>query len=272
MKNVAFLFVTCCLEDTRASLLNHVIENMQCELADVIDNVTVFDNASTIPSVREKLTSTFKRVFQSNRNVGYWSAIDWWLRSLEHEPPKYTYIIESDMIHYDFHRFWQCVDFLDHNDSVGSVRLHEYSVENWFLYDKDMPRADSKRTIWQSHINRVTRHRVRLTPTTPPSDIYLTNFLTQLPALNRFDAMSNIFKQLRQVRQFSEPDFQALYHQLYQTVGIIDRGIFNCDLNAYGSSTITGSWTNVEQLAAIGYQTTRIASIANPNSYTVQLL
>jgi hypothetical protein len=269
MKNVAFLFVTCCLEDTRASLLNHVIDNMKLELSDVLDDITVFDNASTVPGVCENLTSSFKHVWQSDRNVGYWTAIDWWLRSLENDPPKYTYIIESDMIHYDFARFWQCVNFLDHNHAIGSVRLHEYSVQNWFLYDKDMPRADSKRSIWQSHINRVTKHRVRLTPTNPPSDIYITNFLTQLPALNRFDAMSSTFKLLRQARRFSEPDFQALYHDLYQSVGIIDRGIFNCDLNAYGSPTITGSWTDVQQLSAIGYQTTRVASIANPASYTV---
>ncbi len=269
MKNVRFLFVTCCLEPTRVDILNTVINNICEQAPELLDEITVFDNASTQVGVKELLINTFKDVNQSNKNVGYWSAIDWWLHSLKHEDqqPKYTYIIESDMIHYDFQKIWQCVDYLDNNDDVGSVRLHEYSVKERHLYNKDAPRPDSRRGLWQSHTNKITGNPVKLDQSC--DDIWSTTFLTQLPALNRFHTMFDVFSELESMSNFSEFDFQRFYWKHYNRTGILDGGIFHCNLNPYGAKVITGSWTDTAELQRIGYQPTRMASITPEEQYIV---
>lgn len=235
------------------------------------ENITVFDNASTYLGAGE-LLDAFHNVVRADHNVGYWTAIDWWLDSLADQPPAYTYIIESDMMHYRAWELDECVRFLDKNPHLGSMRLHEYSIKDAALYNKDVPRHDSRRNLWQSHINKVTG-----TPVTHHHDIdgphWRTNFLTQLPALNRYDAMVRCFDNLHARQSFIEPDFQALYHEQYPEISIHDGGIFNCDLNPYGTpDTVTGSWTDPQTLQKLGYHGTRHASIVPRDQYKVTRL
>ena len=265
--SVAFLMVTCCLEESRANLLQQVTDNLQTQAPELRDKITVFDNASTVPAAFTAL-SPFSKVYQADRNVGYWSAIDWWLRHLSADPPEFTYIIESDMMHYGFDKLWLCAWYLQSHPEVGSVRLHEYSVENKHLYNKDAPLPESRRSLWQSHTNKITGEPVQLVQS-DVSDIWETNFLTQLPALNRYQTMVEIFNELRDQKSFSELDFQRLYWRRYQKTAILDGGIFHCNLNPYGAKGITGSWTSPAELKKIGYQTTRVASITPRDQYTV---
>lgn len=267
--SVAFLLVTCCLEESRARLLDRVVANLRDEAPELATRLTVFDNASTVPGTRELLTSNFTDVWQADRNVGYWSAVDWWLWSCQHRAnvPKYTYIIESDMIHYGFNRLWTCARYLDDNPDVGSVRLHEYSVADRHLYDKDKPRQDSRRNLWQTHHNRVTGLPVKIDHSS--GDIWSTTFLTQLPALNRYEAMLSVFEELSKLKKFTEFDFQSRYWQRYHRTGILDGGIFHCNLNPYGAGGVTGSWTNPADLDRLGYQATRSAFIVPRDQYNV---
>jgi hypothetical protein len=266
VSKVAFLLVTCCREETRSEILKQVIDSINAEAPELKPIVTVFDNASTVPGTMELLKSNFTNVYQSDKNVGYWSAIDWWLERLAADPPTYTYILESDMIYYDFHKLWKAVDYLDVHPETGSVRTHQYSVENKHLFNKDVPRPDSKRNYWQSHTNRVTGQPVVLED--PEDGIWSTTFLTQLPSLNRYEAMRVVFEQLRGKR-FTEHDFQHLYWNFYRRTGIIDGGIFHCDLNHYGIKSLTGSWSPPEDLQRVGYQATRFASLVPQDQYTV---
>ena len=267
---VAFLLVTCCLEQSRADLLAEVVRNLHEQAPEI--PLAVFDNASTVPGVTEMLKANFPFVWRSDRNVGYWSAIDWWLDVLDKANPKpdFTYIIESDMIHYNFNKLWQCASYLERNPDVGSCRLHEYSIENRHLFNKDAPLPESKRNLWQSHTNRATNKPVIFSQS--EGEIWTTTFLTQLPALNRFPAMREVFAYLRQKGQFSELDFQRAYWSLYQRTAILDGGIFHCDLNPYNAGKLTGSWSSPEQLKQIGYQTTRTALITPRDQYTVTRL
>jgi len=264
---IACLLVTCCLEPSRSQILAEVVGNLQEQAPDLGPRLTVFDNASTEVGTIDVLRDCFEQVYQSDRNVGYWSAIDWWLRHLEADPPTYTYIIESDMIHYGFNKLQACAEYLDVNSDVGSIRLHEYSVAERHLYNKDKPRTDSRRNLWQSHTNRVTGKAVKMDHSS--GDIWSTTFLTQLPALNRFATMKEVFAELRARPRFSELDFQELYWQRYQRTGIVDGGIFHCNLNHYGTKSVTGSWTSESELKRLGYQTTRLASITPQDQYTV---
>jgi len=264
---IEFLFVVCCLEQSRADVLTKVIANLTEQMPTLMDKITVFDNGSTVPGVKEQLVSSFSNVYRSNVNAGYWSAVDWWLTKLEADPPDYTYIIESDMTHYDFDRIWSCANFLDGAPDVGSVRLHVYSVANKHLYNKDVPHQDSKRTLWLSHTNKVTNQPVILKP--EKFGIYSANFLTQLPALNRYKTMSEVFKELRTMEKFTEIDFQRLSHDRYPVNAILDGGIFNCNLTHYGAPTVTGSWSSEEELRKTGYKSTRFTSILPADQYKV---
>jgi hypothetical protein len=264
--SVAFLLVACCLEQSRAEILAQVLKNLGEQAPELRETLTVFDNASSVTGTIDVLRDCYTNVYQADKNVGYWSAIDWWLDHLKDDPPKYTYIIESDMIHYGFNRLWTCAAYLDKHPDMGSVRLHEYSVSKHHFYNKDAPRPESRRSIWQSHTNRVTGERVKLDRL--EGDIWSTTFLTQLPALNRYSTMLEVFSELHKMPRFSEPDFQRLYWERYQRTAILDGGIFNCDFNRYGI-TVTGSWTDPGELKRLGYQQTRLASITPRDQYNV---
>jgi len=264
----AILLVTCCLEQSRYEIVKQVIDNLKtCCPVDWLDRITVFDNASTYLGMGE-LNHTFPNVYRSDKNVGYWSAIDWWLDHLDKTTqPKYTYIIESDMMHYNAHKLADCVKFLDQHDDIGSMRLHEYSIQDFRLYNKDAPLPQSRSNLWQSHTNKVTGDSVVHNQVDGP--FWRTNFLTQLPALNRFETMKWCFEQLRCHERFTELDFQSFYHIKYPQISILDGGIFNCDLNPYGTRVITGSWTDPKELQRLGYQSTRFATITPKDQYTV---
>ena len=267
--SVSFLLVSCCLELTRTKILSEVVSNLCEQAPELKDRLIVFDNASTDKDAISLLKNNFRHVYRSNKNVGYWSAIDWWLTTLEHQivVPEYTYIIESDMIHYDFNKIWMCANYLDRHPDVGSIRLHEYSFENRRLYDKDNPLPNSKRSLWQSHTNKVTGERIKFNEGT--NGIYETNFLTQLPALNRYTTMRSVFNVLKSMSDFSELDFQKLYHNIYSKTAILDGGIFHCNLNNFETKTLTGSWSPHSELTKFGYQRTRQSTIAPRDQYTV---
>lgn len=270
---IDFLLVTCCRDQSRFELLKQVINNLKTEAPQVCDNIIVFDNDSTIEGTIELLTSNFKNVVQSSKNVGYWTAIDYWLKNCVKN--EFAYIIESDMIHYDFYKLNYCVKFLLENESIGSVRLHEYSVENYHLFNKDKPLPNSKKNLWQSHTNKITQQKIRFIDKTMFEsivNIWSTTFLTQLPALNRTYALQKVFEKLSILESFTEIDFQKLYWDLYQLTGILDGGIFHCDLNPYNSKVITGSWTDSNTMKKIGYFPTRVTKILNKNEYNVKIV
>lgn len=276
MIKVAFLLVTCCLEQSRADILRDVVNNLKRQDPGLSHNLTVFDNASTQPGITELLTKEFSNVYRCERNVGYWSAVDWWLKHLKSSgaSPDYTYIIESDMMHYAFDRLWGCAEYLSTHPDVGAVRLHEYSVAEFHLYDKDRPVPGSKKTIWQSHTNRVTGQSVKLVQETERehSLIWQSNFLTQLPALNRFPTMLSVFERLGQLKRFTELDFQRFYHESHPIISILDGGIFNADAAAHGTRALTGSWSPPDVLKRTGYLNTRSAIIEPSDSYIVTRL
>jgi hypothetical protein len=275
MHNVEFLLVSCCLEPTRHAVLRQVVSNITQNVLPHIEQgkFTAFDNASTIEGVTTELKNTFDNVFVSNTNVGYWSAIAWWLEHIRDHDVCYTYIIESDMIHYAFDKFMPCVKFLDTHDDFSAVRLHPWSHAERHLFDKNNPVAGSRRECWQSYVNYKTKKRVTFFDINDVEDVklYGSHFLTQLPALNRYSAMCSAFNDISQRDRFVEPDFQCAYYDLTdgQPVAIVDGGIFQHELGCFNAKTITGSYGTTEMLAKIGYHNTRTANIVKRDQYTV---
>jgi len=233
--------------------------------------MTVFDNSSNFlahPKL-EKLLKNFSQVYLSDKNVGYWTAISWWLDRLasQETPPTYTYIIESDVIHYASGYIDRCASFLDQHPDIGSVRVHEYSVENMRFYNKDIPVIGARKNVWQSHINKVTNQAI--VHRQVDGNFWSSNFLTHLPAVNRFSAMRSIFLKLSALKQFTELDFQRMYHDLYPVTSFVDGGIMTCEQDPCDKKLVTGSWTTPEELKRLGYLSTRYASIVSRDQYNV---
>lgn len=262
---IAFLLVTCCREPSRTKILKRVVSNLQEQAPELKTTLTVLDNASTEAGVRELLTNSFDNVYQTDRNVGYWTAIDWWLSSLRDRPPAYVYIIESDMMHRCFSKVWTCGDYLDQRPLVGGVRLHEYSVTEKHLYDKDRPVAGSKRHAWRSHTNTVTGRRIELEHDV--GEIWSSNFNVHLPGLNRYDMLCQAFDRLRTMPSFTEHDLQRVCHEEFQAFSILDGGT-SYEL-AYNGSNEVGSFLPQGTLQQMGYQNTRASTIVAPDQYTV---
>lgn len=260
--NVSILLVTCCLEEMRLLILKDVIKNMKQHMPDLLNQIFVFDNGSTLKETHDVLNNTFVNVYQSDKNIGYWSAINWWLNNVADK--ELLYIIESDMLHYDFHKFDVCVDYmLNHND-VGSLRLQKYEFDKRNLYNKNSPHINSDRTNWQAHINSITNKPIWFNQEFIHSDvrIFKTNFLPKLPTLTRNYIMKDVFDNLSKMTSFTEQDFQFLYQKNNKITSILDGGIYNLhDLVAPSNSkAITGSYPN-EQTKKLGYKLTRCASI-----------
>lgn len=272
MGRTLHVLVTCSLDETRALILEDVITNLRSSPS-FADNLIVVDNASSVPGTLERLTDAFSHVYAANHNVGLWTAVDWALR----EGPKelgreydYVYVIESDMIHYAPERLADAEALLHDYPDIGAVRCQEYSIELRQLYDKDHPQRDSRRWAWQSSTNRFTGERIEFTQIDGRFGMYRTNFLTQLPALNRFKTVEHAMTSLRSRESFAEPDFQRACFDAYPINAIIDGGVYHARLSAQGTGTLTGSWTSPSEMQAVGYRTTRVDKIEPIGMYEIK--
>lgn len=264
--NVDFLYVSCNKEQTRFDLQEEVLQNLRTELPKkVLERFTCVDNASTIAETPKQLKNTFDYVIQFNQNYGLWSAINWWLQNTTSNS-EFCYIVESDMFHYDFDKFFSLVEFLEKTPDIGAARCQEYSFKNMHLYDKHNQVEGSVKYAWQTHKNRVTSEKVRHELADEKNEIYTSNFLTQLPAINRRSELVKIFDVLSQNKNVDEFEFQKLYHETYKKTCFIEGGIYRCP-NNLDNVTMNGSWESESKIKQIGYRTTRIDKIEKVESY-----
>lgn len=272
-----FVMVTCSLDETRAAVLEKVVANVVQKCIPVrpsmLDNLLVVDNASTVPGTRELLASCFRHVYAVDRNVGYWTAVDWALREgpalLGRGDYRYVYVIESDMVHYDFHRLPDAESFLTLNPDIGAVRCQEFSISERALYDKNKPLPQSRRWAWQSHTHRFTGRPISHWPSTSPG-VYETDFLTQLPALNRLSIIKAAFKELSCHDSFDETDLQRFCFEHHTVNALLDGGIYHARLGTdVDGPCVTGSWSPQSVLQATGYRATRTGWIDPPDTYCV---
>ena len=248
MNKTLFILVTCTKDITRYACLEQVVQNLlQVLPEDIKNNLLIFDNNSTFPGSVDLLTKNFINVFQSNKNIGYWSAINWCLDNhtrIFMKDYDFVYIIESDLIHSEntYSALQECETFLMLNPEIGMIRTEEFLVEKRHLYDKDQRHSETKKYAWVTQFNKIEGKKVEFTQANF-SSIYVCNFLAKLPALSRFKAMKDVFKKLKLLKKFTEFEYQTEYYNLYQLNAIYNGGIFHSKLsNESAHSVVNGSW------------------------------
>jgi hypothetical protein len=263
--NTLYLLVTCSMDETRCELAGEVAKNLIAENKNqsFFSDLLVFDNASRFEG-HLKFFPTEVRVVRSDRNVGYWSAINWVLdhyQELFGRSYTYIYIIESDLVHRNMSRLDACEQFLEEHQEVGGVRTQEFSVRWRMLYDKKYHWAPfARRHSLVSQNNAITGERVWFRLGDGRRRIWLTNFHAKLPALNRLGAMRKVFTELSERDEITELDFMHLYYGLYSNMALLDGGIYRM-LSSSDTSHISGSYSTAQQLAKAGYHNTRIGYI-----------
>lgn len=259
------VLVTCCMEPSRTDVLKRVVANLIASGANEKRHLFVFDNASSDPQTIDILRPLGSPVYRASRNVGYWSAIMWSLQNLPMS--ELTYFIESDEIHYDYDGLLECENFMldpKHCD-VGSLRLEEFSVADFRLYDKSRPSLLSKKHAWTTLRHPLTGRDAFFSAA--EGRIFRTDLPPKLCGLNRRSMMRFLFERLSSLQQISERDFQKMYYELYANSALIDGGIFSVP-STYES--LAGSYITAEQQIATGYQPTRVSKIVS--DFEVELL
>jgi hypothetical protein len=254
------------MDESRQALARRVVANLceQAERLDFLPFLIAFDNGSRFDCHCASLPAEVV-VCRANRNIGYWSAINWVLRHHEgimNRTYDFLYIVESDLVHYDMERLADCERFLTDHSDIGAVRTQEFSVRWRWLYDKRaafLPFARRHSLVVQ--YDAATGQRARFKPVDRQKRIYSAAFHTKLPALNRMAAMRTIFDALARQEQVTELEFMRRYHDLYPTIAVLDGGIYRSFGNDPNSGLVTGSWTDPLVQTALGYENTRVTQI-----------
>jgi hypothetical protein len=264
MKDTLFLLVTCTKDVTRFEILKQVVDNLVHVIdKKTLDDLLVFDNASSYEGSVKLLTDNFVNVYQSKANIGLWSAIHWCLKnyqSLMKRDYKYLYIIESDLIHSNdtLKKLEACESFLESNSEVGFIRTEEFLVSQRHLYDKGSPKKDSRKYAWVTQNNFIQNKRVEFFQS-DCDGMYKCNFLAKLPALSRIQTMKEVFLDLSNLKKFNETDYQKLYYQRYKISAVLDGGIFHSKLGNENTDVVINGSRNYN--LSIDYRPTRSDSI-----------
>ena len=255
------------MDKTRCDLACKVAENLvsQNVAHPFFADFLVFDNASRFEDHLLTFPSEVT-VVRSNRNIGYWSAINWTLThytELFGRSYAYIYIIESDLEHRNMFRLAACERFLDEYSEVGGVRTQEFSVKWRMLYDKRYHWSPFvRRHSLVSQNNAITGERVWFKGVDGYNHICLTNFHAKLPALNRLDSLTKVFADLSKQENITELDFMHLYYNLHPVMALLDGGIYRM-LSYSETNHVSGSYSSPQQLAEVGYYDTRIDRVVS---------
>jgi len=266
-RSTLLLLVTCSRDETRRDLAIRVTTNL-AELtptAGLADRFVVFDNGSTLDD-HLALVPPGTIVCRSERNLGYWSAIQWVLAHRDHlfgQPFEYLYIVESDLVHRDLVPLGVCERFLESEPRAACVRTQEFSVRLRWRFDKRWQRLPFH--VLRSQIvlrNAVTDEKAWFRPAAGLEEVYLSNLHAKLPALNRLDALDRVFGKLSEMASFTERDFFRLMMERHPYVGVYEGGLFWSAVSwANRDRFVMASYTDERHLGRLGYQPTRATRI-----------
>lgn len=261
-KKTLYILVTCSLEESRQTVLQEVIDNInKQECVDVLkDNIIVFDNASICKDTVDLLCKNFRNVYVSNKNVGYWSAMSWCLNNVSHEEYDYVHMIESDMLFDDYSKLSLCEDFLDRNSNLNCVRTSRFDVQNKHLYDKNNRSSRSNVNCWQTLLSC---YKDPAYFTHIEGNFYKTNLPAVVCGLVRKSALMSVLRDLSTKNRFVEHDYQKLMFKLSNDIALYDGGLHV----ASTKTTVASSWPNTS--SKYGYRESRADKIEDEHTYSV---
>jgi len=254
---IAYMLLTCVREESRYRVLKAVIDNIiqHPEFEKLNEDLIVFDNDSYYSDTKYVLHNTFKNVVDSQENYGYWSPIGWTVRNhakVLGKEYEYLYLIESDQIHYAWEKLERVENFLELRSDIDSVRVREFSVKESHLYDKEKNLSESKKWAWCTQKNPFTGERVKFEKTSEDSEMYITNFTTLPPSVNRMSLMNEGISHLESLDKFTEKDFWEACYKKNPSVALLDGGICHAKLG-YDREVISSHYTNSDKLQKSGY-------------------
>lgn len=265
LHRVLFVVVACTRDASREKAFRRLIKSLNRMHSRVgfERNLLLFDNASTIQSPLEswKAPAFFA---MCSENIGYWSALKWSMdNAADLFGRRFDYIhpVESDLVLYDLEKLGEAVRFLDETATIQTVRTQEFSVASRFRYFKGGSRMIAKRRSLVADYNGVTNEKVTFEKAQGFKNIYFTNWHAKVPALHRWSALADALNKLSSRQNIDELQFMEIMQMKSDRVGLLDGGIFYALLNnpiwPWERRLLTGSWSDPEQLEAIGYRPTR---------------
>jgi GT2 family glycosyltransferase len=256
--DICFLMVTCNKEEGRFFLLQNVTRSLKedRDWTNWQDRFFVFDNDSSHPGSKDFVRESFKNVFWSRTNYGYWTAVRWFCDRAEKSGFKYLYLIESDCVHYSIGKVKQAYDFLSRNPEIGMIRTQKFSVKNKHLYDKRSPHPNSNTSDWCVQHNMFSKKDAFFEKTSVEG-IYVTNMVAKMPGLHRISTLGSVLSSL-EGRNFDEIDFQRESFRVNPLNGLLDEGIFDCFLSSK-LRNCAGSY--IESDNEMGYIPTRTGTV-----------
>ena len=261
--NTLYVLVTCSIEQTRADILQNVVDNI-LQQGFPIEDLLVIDNGSTFQSSKDLLRKTFKHVHLLKDNFGYWSAVHYGImnRKMLGREYEYVYVIESDEIHYAANKLVECENVLDMNSAYGSVYTQEFSVDDIHLYDKTRPNKDSRTWAWKGLRSPKSGKRVVFETLCSIGDahFYSSELAPQVCALNRTKFLDRAFENLSRLEIFNESHFWNEYFAEYDKTALLNGGMFHCKL-VNEHSARAGSLISPQQVHIEGYRQTRTDQI-----------
>lgn len=275
-ENTLFLLITCSLDDSRNDVAKRVTKNIS-ELISFINQpqrLIVFDNAS---KYLDHLPFIDKNSFicKSSKNLGLWSAIDWVLNNyqdLTKEKFKYLYIIESDCYHFNFSNLKNCENFLRLNKDISCIRTQEFKLNQKWRFNKKLHYLPFYKERSAVNLrNAVTNEKAFFLRERKFQKIYKSNLHPKLPSFHRISALKKVFRSLSKMRNFTEQDYFRVSMSFNKYIGILDNGMYYYLSSANSKEIVSGSWSNSDHLAKIGYLRTRKSEILKYSSNDIKI-
>lgn len=261
MDRILYILVTCTREETRQKALNLCVDSIKNNFSSEIirNNFIVFDNDSTFQETHELLESTFNHVVKSKVNVGLWSGILYALEQHEEITNKkfdFVFPIESDMFLYDVDKLEECIDVLEKNSAISSIRLKEIDVDNLQKFDKSRGLRQRSETTLKNMITQENAFFRILNN----KNTYETNLLPVLPGLHRTTTLTTVLNNLKNKKSFNEMDFWKEYQMIcnHSNSATLNMGLF---YEVTYEHDILTSVNNVKLAKSIGYLNSRESNI-----------
>lgn len=271
LSDILFVMVTCTRDESRAKALEKLVSSINAEHRrhSLFNDILVFDNASTTISPLKDLKVESKFAL-CEKNIGYWSALHWVTNNYKRifgKDFKYIHPIESDLVMYGIENILDAEAFLDSNRNYTTVRTQEFIISQKKRFFKNSGTLFPVRRSRVAPYHGVTGETITIDKTDSVNfpNIYTSEWHAKVPALHRLSVFRDVMNQLAKETNVTESMFMEEMYKRSKRVGILDKGIYYCNLGTrfwpWEKKWLTGSWSDEQTLKKHGYLPSRHAEM-----------